>query len=170
MKAGAVLAALLSTGGLAGCGLSNLYHPSCVMTFPDQHLLTLGGGLSPAVAINCCGDARQYTVAQADNNEAVDIFLGAGSATNNGPIPGLRLSVAVDHCEAARQGDCTPVPDQTTPSKVAGEIAQPGFVPSEATASVAGRNIRLTITVTNAESIPGVFGLDVTQGQSCPAP
>jgi hypothetical protein len=164
MKASVALVALLSTGGLVGCHLQLPFAADCGMTFPDHHLLTLGG-LSSPVVIACCGDARHYPVAQADNNAAMDVTLQAASATNGGPIPGLRLSVAIDHCEAARQGDCAPVADQTTPSKAAGDYAQA----SVADASVSGRNIRLAITVTNDQPIQGALSLDVTQGHSCPA-
>jgi hypothetical protein len=154
MKVGVTLVAVLSTLGLSGCG------NDCGMTFPARHLLSVSDTLQ------CCGDAKHYEVAQADNASAMDIALQAAAATNGGPIAGLTLSVAIGHCEAARQEDCTPVADQTTPSKAAGDYA----VASEATASVSGRNIRLVITVTNNQSIAGKLYLDVTQGKTCPAP
>ena len=151
MKVGATCVGLACVLQI-GCG--------CGMTFPDRHLLTVSD------PIQCCGDARQYEVVQASNDTAVDIVLQAASATNGGPIPGLTLSVVIAHCDVARQGDCTPVADQTTPSKAAGDYA----VASQANASVSGRNIRLSLTVTNHQSIPGKAVLDITQGQSCPAP
>ena len=143
---------------LVACGGSSTGPSSnCGMTFPDRHLLTVS-----AVAIQCCGDARRYEVAQVDNGQAVDIVLQAGTAPKFADKPKLRLSVAITHCEAARQGDCTPVADQTT-------MTAPGGG-DYANASVSGRNIRLNLTVTDDQSIPGDFYLDVTQGQSCSAP
>jgi hypothetical protein len=150
MRVTVALRAFLCTLGLNGCG-------NDCMTFPALHLLTVPPDFNRSEPIQCCGDARQFVVAQANNDNAIDIGLQARSATNNSPIPGLRLRVTIDHCEAARTGDCTPVADQTTPSKV----------PSDVTASVSGRNIRLVLTVTNDQSTPGGFLLDVTQGHTC---
>jgi hypothetical protein len=155
MRSASRALALLLVVGSIGC------RSDCGMTFPDRHLLTV-----PAESLRCCGDARQYEVVQATNNSPVDIVLQAGAAMNGGPIAGLRLSVAISHCEPARQGDCSPIADQTTPSRAAGDYA----VASEATARVSGRNIRLTITVTDDKDIPGNLLLDVTQGTTCPAP
>jgi hypothetical protein len=155
MRSASPLLALVFVVGSLAC------RNDCGMTFPDQHLLTVSGE-----RLQCCGDSRHYDVAQATNDSAVDIVLQAAAAMNGGPIAGLRLSVAISHCEPARQGDCSPVADRTTPSKAAGDYA----VASEATASVSGHNIRLAITVTNEKEIPGKLYLDVTQGTTCPAP
>jgi hypothetical protein len=164
MKVDVALVTLSCVLGLLGCGLSERFRNDCSMTFPERHLLTLSDPLK------CCGDAKRYEVVQATNDSAVDVSLQAASATNCGPIPGLRLAVAITHCEVASGADCAPVPDQTTPDKAAGDACQPAFVPSGTTASVSGRNIRLVLTVTNDKEVPGKLNLDVTQGRTCPAP
>jgi hypothetical protein len=152
MRSASPVLALLLIVGPVGC--------DCDMAFPERHLLTV-----TAEPLHCCGDARHYEVVQATNDSAIDVVLQAAATTNGGPIAGLRLSVAIGHCEPARQGDCSPVADQTTPSKAAGDYAEA----SQATASVSGRNIRLAITITNENDVPGKLYLDVSQGATCPA-
>jgi hypothetical protein len=164
MRVKVALATLACVLGLLGCGLSERLRNNCSMTFPERHLLTVSEPLK------CCGDAKRYELAQVANDSAVDISLQAASATNCGAIPGLRLAVAITHCEVASGADCASVPDRTTPDKATGDACQAGFVPSGTTASVSGRNIRLAVTVTNDKDVPGKLNLDVTQGQTCPAP
>jgi hypothetical protein len=168
MRMTAAFVALFCTAGLSGCGNPGGPSATCRMFIP---LLTVG---SPGAseAIKCCGDSKQYAVAQNSNDIAMVVSLQATATTNDGPITGLRLSVAIVNCEAAGSGDCTPVADQTTPNKLAGEIGQPGFMPSQALARVSGRNIRLVLTVTNDQSSPSAFYLsvtDVTPGPPCPS-
>jgi hypothetical protein len=167
MRRTAVFVALMCTAGLGGCGNPGGASATCSKLVP---LLTVGSPPGPSEAINCCGDSKQYAVTQNSNDIAVAISLQAAATTNAGPITRLRLSVAIVNCEAAGPGDCAPVADQTTPNKAAGEIGQPGFMASQALARVSGRNIRLVLTVTNDQSTPSAFYLnvsDVTPGPPC---
>ena len=140
-------------------------------------LLQVGSPLSnppaPAERIRCCGDAKQYSVAQNTNDVAVEIaFQAVSIAADGGPITGLRLGVAIVHCESDGPRDCAPIAEQTTPNIAAGRN-QPPYPLSQAYPSVSGRNIRLIVTVTNDQDAPGAFRLSigsVTPGPPCVTP
>lgn len=110
--------------------------------------------------LQCCGDAKQYEVAQATNHRSVSMELQSTAATSGGPRAGLRLTVGIVHCDAVQAGDCTPIPEQTTPDNAAASS-------STASASVTGRNIRLLVTVNNDQAGPRGLWLVVWEGKFC---
>jgi hypothetical protein len=155
-----VLAGGLSASALAGCG------SPCKST-----LRTLVSDNSRV--LQCCGDARQYEVAQADNGFPVDLYIQVGSGTPGGPTPGsngppgVRLTVVIEHCDAKAAGDCAPLPDRTV-TAVSGGLSGHSTGPvNELEESVSGQNIRLALTVTDDADDAGDFYLHVTQGHEC---